>query len=393
MTHHKFIDAWRQIKWQVQNLNQSKLRVSKYTIPDSGQATQLLAVDFPASPSLIINPIDLRCFFEPFINIKQEEIARRSNIILSLSNNLSLPSHEEVSRNSASTKQKLSGTFINLEAKNVTLQEFSEALNSKAGVKIILDKWIRDHVFSLTANNITIEQCLQIICTVNHWRNSLLDDGSIYISWQFLQKYRLDVSDDIKTLRDGVIQALPPSLASFLGIGITGEKVIPIVEKPQEKLANPFPDVEAPRRQMASLAIAARSLRGGIEETLLQTLKWSEMPPELNGSNEAPYIRWSKPTRRKINAFIVRAALGKISWEFGDWILSGYEDRTIFSHPEKIFFWQDLSSQTSGKLFFWLGSSPPQGKNDSSGEFGMSTNFESPLTNAEKRIIQDVIGD
>ncbi len=393
MTHHKFIDAWRQIKWQLQNLNQSKLRVSKYIIPDSGQATQLLAVDFTPSPTLIINPIDLRCFFEPFINTKQDDIARHSNIMLSLSNTLPPTSREEASKNSAATNHRLSGTVINLDATNVTIHEFSEALNSKTGVKIILDKGIRDHVFSLAANSITIEQCLQILCTVNHWRKSLLDDGSIYISWQFLRKYRLAVSDDIKTLRDGVVQALPPSLASFLGVGITGENVVPLVEKPEEKIKNPFPDIVAPRRQMASLAIAARSLRGGIEETPLQTLKWSEMPPELNGSSEAPYSRWSKQTRRKVNEFIVRTALGKISWEFGDWILSGYEDRTILSHPEKIFFWQDLSSQKSGKLFFWLGSNPPQGKSDTSGEFGMSTDFESPLTNAEKRIIQDVIGD
>ena len=393
MTHHKFFDAWRQMKWQLQNLKQSKLRVSKYTLPDSGQATQLLAVDFPPSPSLTINPIDLRCFFEPFINTKQEEFSRQSNIELSLSNISSPQSPEKDSKNSAATKQKLSGTIINLEATNVTIHEFSEALNSKAGVKIILDKGIRDHVFSLAASSMTIEQCLQILCTVNHWRKNILDDGSIHISWQFLQKHRLAVSDDIKTLRDGVIQALPPSLASFLGVGITGENIIPLVEKPQTKMYNPFPDIVAPRRRTASFAVAARSLRGGIEETPLQTLKWTEMPPELNGSSEAPYSRWSKPTRRKVNEFIVRTALGKISWEYGDWILSGYEDRTILSHPEKIFFWQDLSAQKPGKLSFWLGEIPPQGNNETSGEFGMSTNFESPLTDVEKQIIQDVIGD
>ena len=305
MTHHKFIDGWRLIKRRISTLKESKLRLSKYRIPQTDQETELVAVEFPSSPSFGSNSIDLRCFFIPYKKVQLEDNDRRAELNITIIEMPSSGVKNEQSTLKERTERLLNRSLSHLACSNVSLMELTDTLSSKAGLKFVLNKGIRDHIFSLQTDGKTIEETLGMLCRINHWRRSVLEDGSIYIAWQFLRKNRMEVQEDIRALREGAIASLPPSLASFLGIGINGDEIVPPFVVPEEQKNQFFPVLEPPKRQRATGVVSARGVASGIGETSLQTLKWGEIPQEFNGQPETPYNRWSSRTRRTVCEFIV----------------------------------------------------------------------------------------
>ena len=291
------------------------------------------------------------------------------------------------------TERLLKGSLSQLTCSDVSLQELADALSAKTGLKFLLDKGIQGHVFSLQCNGRSVEDVLGTLCRINHWRKSVLKDGSIYIAWQFLQKNRMEIQEDIRALREGVVASIPPSLASFLGIGINGDGIVPPFVVPEELKNQFFPVQEPPRRRRAMGVVSGRGSPRGIGESKLQTLKWGEIPQELDGKAEVSFTHWSNKTKHTVCEFIVRSSVSWMTWSFGDWTLSGYEDRTLVTHPESFLIWQKGDSKKDSKISLCFSDDPSRANKDDIGDFMLITDFLSPLREDEKKLIQEITGN